>query len=189
MTAHWAPNGASFQPGANAAGEPALVTALDSALREPAHRVSPRARWYWAANALLRWLVVVAIEIIVWVNRQHPSDAHAIVLGVTLGLAAIHLAVMPQWRFRVHRWEDTETAVYTQSGWFNQERRIAPIARIQTVDTHRGPIEQLFGLSNVTVTTASAAGPLKIHGLRREDADRLVADLTTRTQHSGDDAT
>ena len=85
---------------------------------------------------------------------------------------------MPQWRYCVHRWEDTETAIYTQSGWITQERRIAPIARIQTVDTHRGPIEQLFGLANVTVTTASAAGPLKIHGLSRADADRLVADLT-----------
>jgi membrane protein YdbS with pleckstrin-like domain len=76
-----------------------------------------------------------------------------------------------------------------QSGWFTQERRIAPIARIQTVDTHRGPIEQLFKLSNVTVTTASAAGPLKIKGLERVAADRLVAELTERTRSAGDDAT
>ena len=96
---------------------------------------------------------------------------------------------MPQWRYRVHRWEDTDTALYTQSGWITQERRIAPIARIQTVDTHRGPIEQLFRLANVTVTTASAAGPLKIHGLARPEADRLVAELTERTQTAVDDAT
>jgi membrane protein YdbS with pleckstrin-like domain len=96
---------------------------------------------------------------------------------------------MPQWRYRVHTWEDTGGAVYTQTGWLNQERRIAPITRIQTVDTQRGPIEQLFGLSNVTVTTASAAGPLKIHGLDRATADQLVATLTQRTQVIEDDAT
>jgi uncharacterized protein len=161
----------------------------EPALRQPAFRVSPRARWFWAVNALLRWLVLIAVELVIWYNTRHPSDLHAVVLAVTIALAALHVAVMPQWRYRVHRWEDTPTAVYTQTGWFTQERRIAPIARIQTVDTHRGPIEQLFGLSNVTVTTASAAGPLRIHGLERAAADRLVAELTERTRSAGDDAT
>jgi len=97
--------------------------------------------------------------------------------------------VMPQWRYRVHRWEATETAVYTQTGWLSQERRIAPISRVQTVDSERGPIEQLFKLANVTVTTASAAGPIKIDGLAAADADRLVADLTARVGQTTGDAT
>jgi uncharacterized protein len=110
-------------------------------------------------------------------------------VSITVALAVIHVAVMPQWRYHVHTWEDAGGAVYTQTGWITQERRIAPITRIQTVDTHRGPIEQLFGLSNVTVTTASAAGPLRIHGLDRQTADQLVATLTQRTQFASDDAT
>jgi membrane protein YdbS with pleckstrin-like domain len=97
--------------------------------------------------------------------------------------------VMPPWRYRVHRWEVTEDAVYTQAGWLTQERRIAPISRVQTVDTQRGPLEQLFGLANVTVTTASAAGPLRIHGLDRGVADGLVAHLTEVTSRSEGDAT
>ena len=71
-----------------------------------------------------------------------------------------HAIVMPQWRYSVHRWEVAPQAVYTRAGWLYQESRIAPISRIQTVDSERGPLEQLFGLANVTVTTASAAGPL-----------------------------
>jgi membrane protein YdbS with pleckstrin-like domain len=110
-------------------------------------------------------------------------------LGGTAVLALAHLVVMPQWRYRVHLWETTAEAVYTQAGWFNQERRIAPVSRIQTVDLERGPLEQLFGLSNVTVTTASAAGPLKIHGLDRDTAQRLVDDLTANTQATPGDAT
>jgi uncharacterized protein len=101
----------------------------------------------------------------------------------------VHLIVMPQWRFRVHRWEATANAVYTQAGWFSQERRIAPISRIQTVDTERGPLEQLFRLSNVTVTTASAAGPLKIHGLDRDRAQALVDELATAIESTHGDAT
>jgi hypothetical protein len=154
-------------------------------LREPGNRVSPRARTYWTVRALAGW-IVVAIPVAI-VAVQVP-------VGWLIGLASAaiaiaHLVVMPRWRYRVHRWEATPDAVYTQSGWFNQERRIAPIARVQTVDTQRGPFEQLFGLANVTVTTASAAGPVKIHGLERADADTLAADLTARAQGSAGDGT
>jgi len=96
---------------------------------------------------------------------------------------------MPQWRYRVHRWENTDQAVYTQTGWFTQERRIAPISRIQTVDSEFGVLERLFRLANVTVTTASAAGPIRIHGLAVDDASRLVAQLTSTTAATPGDAT
>lgn len=158
-------------------------------LRAPRNRVDRRARWYWATSAGARWLVPLGIELAIWFTQSHPSDLHAILFWITVGAAFVHVTVMPQWRYFVHRWEDTESAIYTQSGWITQERRIAPLARIQTVDTHRGPIEQLFGLANVTVTTASAAGPVRIHGLSRSRAERLVADLTERTQTVTDDAT
>lgn len=156
-------------------------------LRAPANLVSPRARWLWAVRALVGWLVVLGVEAAVWAGEHNRGLS--ILLVVTAALAVLHLAVMPQWRYRVHRWEATDTAVYTQSGWFAQERRIAPVARIQTVDTERGPFDQLFGLANVTVTTASAAGPIKIHGLDRTIADRLVDDLTRRTNAAGGDGT
>lgn len=55
--------------------------------------------------------------------------------------------------------------MYTRAGWVRQQWRVAPMTRIQTVDTVRGPLQQLFGLSTVVVTTASAAGPLRIEGL------------------------
>jgi membrane protein YdbS with pleckstrin-like domain len=162
---------------------------MTASLRAPAHLVSPRAKAYWTVRALAGWLVVVAVQIVVWVTASHPDVVHPVLLAVTVAVGLAHVIVMPRWRYRVHRWEATDTAVYTQSGWFNQERRIAPVARIQTVDTQRGPFEQAFGLANVTVTTASAAGPLKIHGLRHAEADALVDELTVRTQAAGGDAT
>ena len=158
-------------------------------LRAPANLVSPRAKIYWTVRALTGWLIIAGVQAVIWASAPHPGAGHPILLMITAGLALVHLSVMPQWRYRVHRWEATDTAVYTQSGWFSQERRIAPVARIQTVDTARGPFEQAFGLANVTVTTGSAAGPLKIHGLRRDIADALVHDLTVRTQAAGGDAT
>lgn len=158
-------------------------------LRDPAHLVSPRAIAFWTVRAVPGWLVVVAGQLVWLVMSRDYLVLRAGALVVSVLLGATHLVVMPRWRYRVHRWEVTSTAVYTQSGWLSQERRIAPISRVQTVDTERGPLEQLFGLANVTVTTASAAGPLRIHGLDRSTAESLVAELTEVTSHSKGDAT
>jgi membrane protein YdbS with pleckstrin-like domain len=161
------------------------LTAAD--LRPPRHRVSPRAIRYWTARAGSGWAVLLAAEV-AWLLAR-GGRWPVVALAVTAILAAAHLTVMPRWRFAVHRWEAAADAVYTQSGWFDQERRIAPVSRIQTVDTERGPFEQLFGLSSVTVTTASAAGALEIKGLDREVADRLVDELTATTVRDAEDAT
>ena len=107
---------------------------------------------------------------------------------VALALGAYVVAV-PRWRYAVHRWEVTDTAVYTQVGWWARERRIAPMSRIQTVDYSEGAIERLFGLASVTVTTASAAGALEISGLDRELAQRLAEELTVQADAVPGDAT
>ncbi|WP_239089402.1 PH domain-containing protein [Sphaerimonospora thailandensis] len=151
--------------------------------------MSRTAIWYWTVRAALGWLILIAAQVGWLVAQGDYLGVRVSGLVITVVVAAAHLAVMPQWRFRVHRWETTPTAVYTQSGWFKQEWRIAPVSRIQTVDSERGPLERLFGLANVTVTTASAAGPLKISGLGQDTAQRLVAELTATAQATAGDAT
>jgi uncharacterized protein len=144
---------------------------------------------YWRVRALLGWLVVVAAEIAWLLLTDGHRGLHVLGLVATALVALAHLIVMPQWRYNVHRWEVAPQAVYTRAGWLYQESRIAPISRIQTVDSERGPLEQLFGLADVTVTTASAAGPLSIEGLDRATAERLVDELTTAAQATRGDAT
>ncbi|WP_043841216.1 PH domain-containing protein [Amycolatopsis taiwanensis] len=157
-------------------------------LRPPENLVSSRAVLYWAARAALGWLVPLAAEVL-WQRFGDVGLPVTILLIATAVLALAHVIVMPEWRYRVHRWETTPDVVYTQSGWFNQERRIAPVSRIQTVDTERGPIERIFGLANLTVTTASARGPVRIHALDFTTAQRIAAELAARTQASVGDAT
>jgi membrane protein YdbS with pleckstrin-like domain len=165
------------------------VESTEARLRPPHHLVSRKAIGYWTLRALGGWLPVIAVQVVWMLKDGGHTRWHVAALILTGVLGAAHVIVMPQWRFRVHRWEVTPEAVYTQSGWFDQERRIAPISRIQTVDSERGPFEQVFGLANVTVTTASAAGPLKIRGLDQEAAERLVDRLTEGTAADRSDAT
>ena len=110
-------------------------------------------------------------------------------IAITALLLLVRVLVMPRWRYRVHRWEVTEDALYTRTGWFSVRWRIAPISRIQTIDTERGLPERIFGLANVTATTASAAGHIKVHHLDVATAERLQAELSLITASIPGDAT
>lgn len=144
----------------------------------------------WTVSSLLASAVLGAAQVIWWLVDDDPvRTPHYVVAAVWFVLAGAYVMVMPRWRYRVHRWEATPHAIYTQTGWVNQERRIAPLSRVQTVDLERGPIAQLFGLASVTVTTASAAGPLEIEGLDLDVARDLVETLTAAAVAETGDAT
>lgn len=66
---------------------------------------------------------------------------------------------------------------------------MAPISRIQTVDTNQGPIEQLMGLATLAVTTASAHGAIYIPGLDQRVAAEAAQHLTQITQLTEGDQT
>ncbi|SDZ03125.1 hypothetical protein SAMN05421504_108344 [Amycolatopsis xylanica] len=159
-------------------------------LREPRNRVSPKAKLYWACRAAFSWVFFFGAQV-VWllVDDETGATPHLVVFLVSAVVALAHILVMPRWRFAVHRWEITPDAVYTRSGWLDQEWRIAPVSRIQTVDSERGVLERMFGLANLTVTTASSAGPIKIHGLDQETARRAAEELTGNTVATEGDAT
>jgi uncharacterized protein len=158
-------------------------------LRPPRNRVERRAVSYWLTNELLTVAVPAVILAVLAILIAPARTWLLLAMGAVLVVGVPYGVVVPFWRYRVHRWEVTEDAVYTLTGWLWQEWRIAPMSRIQTVDTTRGPIEQMFRLSSVTVTTASAAGPLKIQGLDHELAAGLVERLTETTQANPGDAT
>jgi membrane protein YdbS with pleckstrin-like domain len=157
-------------------------------LRDPSQRVSTRAPLVWGAAALVRGLFLAAALFVATVVAElfdMPAWAWAAYAVVALAYAV----AMPVYRYRVHRWESTDTAVYTQRGWLSRERRIAPMSRVQTVDLEQGVLSRMLGLATVTVTTASAAGPVRVEGLDREVAERLVEELTRRTEAEPGDAT
>lgn len=158
-------------------------------LRPPRNRVDPRAVRYWMTGEAISNAVVAVILGVLALLIEPARFWLLLALAVALLIGIPYMIIMPLWRYRVHRWEVTDEAVYTRTGWLWQEWRIAPMSRIQTVDTARGPLEQAFRLSSVTVTTASAAGPLKIKGLDHEVAADLAQKLTEVTQANRGDAT
>ncbi|WP_222844678.1 PH domain-containing protein [Saccharomonospora sp. CUA-673] len=159
-------------------------------LRPPRHRVHRKAVGWWAAQGVVAGLVVLVPLVVLAVVLPEAARFWLSTAAVVVAVATVVGAVpLPLWWYRVHRWEVTGDAVYTRTGALWQEWRVAPMSRIQTVDSERGPLEQLFGLATVTVTTASAKGAVTIPGLDHQLAADLVRELTETTQATPGDAT
>ncbi|RNI23902.1 PH domain-containing protein [Flexivirga caeni] len=159
-------------------------------LRSPAQLVSTRARTMWAVQGVVLTLVLIIAGIAVeWTVSGLAGWWVPLGIAVIAVVFVVGALIVPSVRYRVHRWEVTDDAVYTQRGLITIEQRIAPISRVQTVDTERGALSRIFGLSTVTVTTASAKGELRIEGLDRQVAEQVVHDLTVVTAASKGDAT
>ena len=162
---------------------------LPSVIREPAHRVSPRAVAYWRTAALIGSVALWALLAVGYALLPERPWWVTALLVVVVAADLAYVAVVPGLRYRVHRWEVTPTAVHTRSGWLTREERIAPLSRVQTVDTAQGALMRYFGLMSITVTTASAAGPLTLECLDVPTARSVVAELTEITGRSAGDAT
>jgi membrane protein YdbS with pleckstrin-like domain len=158
-------------------------------LVDPAHPPSRKAPLVWALGAAIPWAILAVGQLIWFVLDQRMGWLHAVLAALTVLGVGLFVGVVPLWRYRVHRWEISPQAVYTRSGWLTQERRIAPISRVQTVDTYRGPLDRLFGLANVTVTTASSAGAVRIVALDSDVADGVAARLTDIASIGSDEGT
>lgn len=83
--------------------------------------------------------------------------------------ALVNIAIIPGRRFKSWRYAIGEREIELRNGiWWQTWTRI-PIARIQHVDTRRGPLERRSGLASIVVYTA--AGARLVPGLAIETAE------------------
>ncbi|SDI00566.1 PH domain-containing protein [Nonomuraea jiangxiensis] len=158
-------------------------------LRPPRHQADPRAVAWWTVQWLILMVPVAAAAVAAyWTLTERPVWLGAVVVVFAVGCLAVAL-VAPRASYRVERWEVTDQAVYTRKGILTHTWQVAPMSRIQRVDTARGPVQRLFGLAAVTVTTASSAGAVKIEALDHEVAAELAERLIAITHATPGDAT
>jgi membrane protein YdbS with pleckstrin-like domain len=164
------------------------VSPVPVALRPPREALDPRVRTWWRVHCVLGPLAVAVVLAVL--GLLIPPIAWFVPVAVVVVVVGLVVALaFPAYWYRIHRWEVTDDAVYTRSGFVWQEWRAAPLSRIQTVDTTRGPLQQAFGLAALVVTTASSKGAVRIAGLDGERAAELAEHLTRATQAAPGDAT
>jgi membrane protein YdbS with pleckstrin-like domain len=154
-------------------------------LRDPALQLDPRVQRLWTLEWGLVALgaLVAAATVAGMLATASEGLAAAIVAGagaVLVALLAVLAFVQPRLEYRRFRYEITELGLYVARGRLWRRWQVVPHARVQTVDTKRGPLERAFGLVSVAVTTASSSGGTDVPGLDPHVADALVEELARR---------
>ena len=142
-----------------------------STIAEPAQRLAPQARWAWR----LSWAASCLAALLVFgtAARDLPGPWYGIGMGVLVLALVAGTIVVPELRWRRWRWEVREHEIDLLRGIVVVRRTLIPMARVQHVETERGPIGQALGLATVEIHTA--AGSHAIPLLRDYDAGMMRA--------------
>lgn len=138
---------------------------------EPAERLDPRAKTLWRISGLLGLLPVLAGAVFAGWVLLRVADSSLLVAALPMlavALLVVLVLVVPAIRWRRWRYEIRSEEVDLQRGIVWTNRTLVPLARIQHVDTQRGPLQRRFGLATVIFYTA--AGPNHIPELSAERA-------------------
>ena len=150
---------------------------------EPEQRLDPRAKLLWRVTGTLQAVPVLAGGAFGSYALYASADA-ALYLAVlpvlgALALAILLVVVLPTLLWRRWRYEIRPLEVDLQRGLVRVTRTLVPMARVQHVDTQRGPLQRRLGLSTVVFYTA--AGPNEIPQLAQKTAAEVcdrIAELT-----------
>lgn len=159
-------------------------------IMDPRYKVSRKAPLAWTLENCWSIIILVALQIGWYYYGDNVMAFWNWVAAATTGwIALTSLVIAPTWRFFVARWDFSDTAVYSRTGWWTHHYRIAPISRLQTVYTKRNLFERMLGLGTVIASTASAHGSVEISGLPYRDAEKLSEHLLKIAELDESDAT
>lgn len=137
-----------------------------------ARRLDPRAKPLWLVAGLLTLVQVLAVVALLDFLVPHPLPDGRVTTGVGLaGLVVV--VVVPFVRYARWRYALREHDVWIRQGLFTVTVSVIPYRRLQFVDTRQGPLDRLFGLSQLVVHTAALGTAGRLPGLDTEHAEGL----------------
>ena len=117
--------------------------------------------------------ILVVINVLLFIPE-------VIQIGMTIslilgGVILFNALVSPYFRFHRYRYQIDEEFIDIREGYLFVKREIVPIQRLHKMETLRGPIDTMFGVAKVKVTTAG--GDVVIRFLEQEKAERIAEGL------------
>ena len=132
----------------------------------------------WRIEVLLAFLLLIGPLMILPVFLIPGMRSYGwLITPVTFILFALSFLYVGK-KYSNWGYEMREDHLYLEHGVIKKVKSMAPYVRIQHVDTQRGPLERLVGLSRLVVYTAGSRGAdLTIPALKPEDAERMQEKL------------
>ncbi len=122
-------------------------------------------------------VVVILVVLLHWIIPEDLLIIRYIAFGI-IGLLLLNFMIGPTVRYNRYRYLINEEYIDVKEGFVYIERQIVPIERLHNIEISKGPINRLFGMAVVKVTTA--ASTVSIQFLEDKQAEFIVESLQKR---------
>lgn len=142
-------------------------------------KLSKKARSCMLVNEIIVAFICTGVIGVIWYalrDNKLPFSIHLVWLLALVIWPGSLLA--PFIRYERYRYRFSEEDVDVREGFLFLHRDIVPIERLQKVALESGPVDRIFGLAKVIVTTAG--GDVTIRFLEEEIAEQIVEKLKVR---------
>lgn len=144
--------------------------------------IDPKAKSCMRVVATIWNLILFIVAIIaLMILSSEGVIADSLFIGiaaVVLALCLAYVVAAPIVRYKRYRYFIDDDMLIVVEGLFFVTKSIAPIERIHQIAVKRGPIDRMYGMSNVVVTTAG--GEVKIAFLDNDVAEEIADRLRVR---------
>lgn len=76
-----------------------------------------------------------------------------VIYAIIMVVAVLNVFISPYFRYHRYRYKLDEDALEVIEGYIFVSHNIVPIERIQNIELQQGPIDRMFGVSKMTITT------------------------------------
>ena len=143
-------------------------------------KLSTRALWCMYVATAAAGVVVLAIVGALNYFWFLPYDIGIgkLVSAIFVAVAVIDALAGPYFRYHRYRYSINDECIDIKEGYLFVKRNIVPIERLHKLQTVKGPIDQMFKVAKVVVTTAG--GDVTIRFLEEEKAEKIAESLRNR---------
>ncbi len=128
----------------------------------------------WIGNGICLAILAAILKLLIMPNNITIAKY---VIYFLMAMLICNMVLGPIFRFHRYRYRITPDCIEVKEGYINITRTIVPMERLHKIETQRGPIDRMFGVTKVSVTTAG--GDVTIRFLKEERAQE-IADILTK---------
>lgn len=133
----------------------------------------------YVATALASVIALAVIGAVnwLWIFPKDMDMLKAVSLALMI-LILFDALASPYFRYHRYWYSINEECIDIKEGYLFVKRNIVPIERLHKLQTLKGPIDQMFKVAKVVVTTAG--GDVTIRFLEEEKAEQIAENLRGR---------
>jgi membrane protein YdbS with pleckstrin-like domain len=133
----------------------------------------------YAADIVTGLIILAVIGAVnyFWLFPKQIETGKWISLALVI-LLLLEVLISPYFRYHRYRYSINDECIDIIEGYLFVKRNIVPIERLHKLQTAKGPIDQIFGVEKVIVTTGG--GDVTISFLEEERAEQIAEGLRRR---------